>query len=123
MSNDILFICFTDRLDIKSDVWTIIHEESNLDSRMAAKYWKFFGYKAFNADIKYTLWVDASIQIIDSILPLLDDISMKYPHSSIITFHHPKRDCVYSEIFWVLMMGKESIKSLFKTLVFLLKNQ
>ena len=123
LSNNILFICFTDRLDVKSDVWTIIHDESNLDSRMAAKYWKFFGYKAFKENIKYTLWVDASIQIIDSILPLLDGISMKYPNSSILTFHHPKRSCVYSEIFWVFIMGKESIKSLFKTLVFLLKNQ
>ena len=39
-NNDVLFVCFTDRSDIKSDIWNIVHVESNSDnSRIAAKYW------------------------------------------------------------------------------------
>ena len=121
-NNNALFICFTDREDIKSDIWNIIHVESEHDSRMAAKYWKFFGYKGFSKETQYTIWVDASIRIVGSLLPLLEDIPKSYPSASILTFHHPQRDCVYSELFWVFLMGKESIKSLLKTWLFLKRN-
>lgn len=120
--NNALFVCFTDREDIKSDIWNIIHVDSEHDSRMSAKYWKFFGYKGFSKKAQYTVWVDASIRVIGPLLPLLKDIPNNYPSASILTFHHPQRDCVYSELFWVFVMGKDSIKSLLKTWLFLKRN-
>ena len=122
-NNNALFVCFTDREDIKSDIWNVIHVESEHDSRMSAKYWKFFGYKGFSKQAQYTIWVDASIRIVGSLLPLLEDISKSYPSAPILTFHHPQRDCVYSELFWVFFMGKDSIKSLFKTWLLLKRNR
>ena len=124
VNNDVLFVCFTDRSDIKSDIWNIVHVESNSDnSRIAAKYWKFFGYRCFARQSKITIWVDASLKILNSLLPLSHKILESSKSVSIITFHHPRRSCVYSELFWVFIMGKESIKNLLRTWFFLKKNR
>jgi len=117
-----LFVCFTDRKDIKSDYWNIIYLESQENSRLAAKYWKIFGYKEFTKYAKYVVWVDSSIKIIDSLMPLFENKSLQFKNASILTFHHPKRDCAYSEILWVFLMGKDSIGSLLKTWIFLKRN-
>jgi hypothetical protein len=122
LNNNALFVCFTDRKDLKSNIWNIIYVDGEQDTRLSAKYWKFFGYKGFALNTQFTIWVDASIRIIGSLLPLLEEMPNKYPNASIFTFHHPQRDCVYSEIFWVFVMGKDSIKSLLKTWVFLKRN-
>jgi len=123
LDDNVLFVCFTDRLDIESDVWNIIHVDSEKDSRMSAKYWKFFGYKGFDKQVKFSIWVDSSIQIIDSLLPLIKDIPKNYPNASVLTFHHPERVCAYSELFRVLLVGKDSIKNLLKTWFFLKRNK
>ncbi len=122
LDSDTLFICFTDRKDIQSNIWKIINIESDSDDRIAAKYWKFFGYKALECHSKYSIWVDASILIIKSPLVLIEDASQKNPNASIFTFHHPQRGCAYTELFWVFLMGKDSIRSLMKTWLFLIKN-
>jgi hypothetical protein len=116
-----LFVCFTDRESIKSDIWNVIYVESEHDSRMAAKYWKFFGYKGFSKQAQYTIWVDASVRIVNSLLPLVEDAKSD-TSASMLTFRHPKRDCAYSELFWVFAMGKDTVKNLLKTWAFLKRN-
>jgi hypothetical protein len=117
-SKDTLFVCFTNRKDIHSEIWNIIIVDSEKDSRMAAKYWKFFGYQSFTSIANFSIWVDSSLKIKSPLLPLLNN----YSKSTILTFHHPDRNCVYSELLRVLIMGKETITNLIKTFFFLRKN-
>ena len=42
---DVLYLCFSDRNDLQSDVWKIIRVKEYYDSRIAAKIWKIFGYQ------------------------------------------------------------------------------
>jgi len=123
VSEDILFVCFTNRKDIFSKVWNIIYQDCDLDKRMSAKYWKFFGYRYFQKKSKYIIWVDASLKIINSFLPLLNEIEQNDFKSSIFTFNHPNRNCVYSEFFWLFITGKENILNLIKTWFFLKKKR
>ena len=123
-NDDVLFVCFTDRSDIKSDIWNIVYLEGSSDSsRISAKYWKFFGYRCFAKQAKITIWVDASVKIINSLLPLSQEMLENTQSASILTYHHPQRSCVYTELFWIFAMGKESIKRLVKTWFFLKKNR
>ena len=117
-----LYICFTDRDDIKSNKWHIINVKSNEDDRISAKYWKFFGYKALESHCNYSIWVDASILIKESPFKLIEDTFKKKLNTSILTFHHPQRDCAYDEMLWIFLMGKDSFRSLLKTWIFLKNN-
>jgi hypothetical protein len=123
-NDNALFICFTDRTDIKSDIWNIVDIEGSFDnSRISAKYWKFFGYRSFTKQAKITIWVDASLKIINSLMPLSQEMLENTQGASILTFHHPQRSCAYSEFFWIFAQGQESIKSLVRTWFFLKKNR
>ena len=123
LNENVLFVCFSDRKDIQSDVWNIINVESKKDSRMAAKYWKFFGYKSFINQAYFSIWVDSSVKIIDSLSPLLSYFTINNSGSSLLTFHHPERNCVYPELFRVLISGKDSFKNILKTFLFLKRNK
>jgi len=121
-NDNAIFVCFTDRSDIKSDIWNIVYLEGSADSsRISAKYWKFFGYRSFTKLSIITIWVDSSVKIINSLLPLSNEMLENPKGVSILTFHHPRRSCIYSEFFWIFAMGKESIKSLVRTWFFLKK--
>ena len=123
-NDNAIFVCFTDRSDIKSDIWNIVYLEGSADSsRISAKYWKFFGYRSFTKLSIITIWVDSSVKIINSLLPLSNQMLENPKGVSILTFHHPRRSCIYSEFFWIFAMGKESIKSLVRTWFFLKKNK
>jgi hypothetical protein len=123
-NDNALFICFTDRSDIKSDIWKIVYIKGIVDnSRISAKYWKFFGYRSFTKQAKITIWVDASLKIINSLLPLSQEMLENTKGASILTFHHLQRSCAYSEFFWIFAQGQDSIKSLVRTWFFLKKNR
>ena len=108
-NDDALFVCFTDRSDIKSDIWNIVYIEGSADSsRMSAKYWKFFGYRSFAKQAKITIWVDASLKIINSLLTLSQEMLENKQGASMLTFHHLQRSCAYSEFFWIFVYTRRS---------------
>lgn len=122
-NENVLFVCFTDRKDIVSKKWKLIYHKSDLDPRLSAKYWKFFGYKYFSDLSNNVFWVDASLKIISSFSKLLKSIEKKSANKLILTFHNPSRNCVYDEFISLLIQGKENISNLISTWFFLKKNK
>jgi len=118
---DVLYLCFSDRNDLQSDVWKIIRVKEYYDSRIAAKIWKIFGYQILFNNTGIVIWVDASVKINKSLQPLVNElIDSEFP---MLTFRHPSRNCIYTELFWVLITGKESIVNILKIFSHLLKNR
>ena len=101
------YICFTDNLEMESDVWKIkpLPEEcEGLSQVKKQRYVKINAHKVLK-DYDLSIWIDGCITLNDDLnefLPtiLSDDISIYVPK-------HPIRDCIYKEAKAVISMGKD----------------
>lgn len=98
------FICFTDRKDLKSDIWEIkiINEIDLPPNRMNRKY-KMFP-NVFIPEYNTSLYVDSNIFIKRNPVELLDKYLIRY---DIALPKHFARNCVYKEAEEVVKLGKE----------------
>lgn len=91
--NDCSYVCFTDKENIKSDVWQIRHVNSGDDPRKTVREYKMFPHK-FLSEYKTSIWVDASLELQGNMWEYIK----KYQYSSpILLFPHPYRICIYEE--------------------------
>ena len=91
--NDCSYVCFTDRENIKSDVWQIRYVDSGEDPRKTVREYKMFPHK-FLSEYETSIWVDASLQLRGNMWEYIE----KYQYSSpILLFPHPYRICIYEE--------------------------
>lgn len=110
------YLAFTD-CDINSRFWKIIRLDesySHLDSVRKARKIKIVGHPALE-QYDCTVWIDGNIDIIGDItelLPLLDE-------HDLITFKHPRRDCVYEEAMSCLSSKRDSVDILKEHIEFL----
>ncbi|MBU5477599.1 DUF616 domain-containing protein [Eubacterium sp. MSJ-13] len=88
------YICFTDRDDIKSDIWEIkkIKIENNDYNRTAKKY-KLFPNKLF-PEYKWSIWIDGQLQITGDLRKLVNRYHTK---SNMICFLHQVRKSIKDE--------------------------
>lgn len=70
---------------------------------------------------KYSLWVDANIQIKDGIVPLLN--SLICSNTKIAGFRHPKRSCVYDEGEACKILNKDTHEVIDRQMNFLKKQE
>lgn len=80
------------------------------DPRRLAKIFKLFPHVLF-PNYKYSIWVDASIEIKKDLSQLVEGQSK---NQLIKFFKHPKRDCIYEEFKYVESLGYEDDKILAK---------
>lgn len=91
---DVDYIAFTDKIDLKSDTWKIIHIDNlGLDPVRTAKYFKILPH-LFLQDYQYSIWIDGNMKIKRDIQPLLEHL-YKDP---LTVFKHPDRNCIYKEM-------------------------
>ena len=91
---DISYICFSDRENLVSDSWKIIHCK-NIDNspRFIAKIFKIFPHKIF-CKTKYSLWVDGNYLVNENHYLFFN----KYKDVKHIKFYkHSLRNCIYDE--------------------------
>lgn len=100
----ITYICFSDNLNLKSDLWDIrkINIIENNNPRLNAKHPKILPHKYFTS-FEYSVWIDGSI------VPKIDIRYLIYKYlknSSIAFFKHYMRNCIYKEADTCIKLGK-----------------
>ena len=102
------YICFTDNLDLKSNVWDIRplpNETENLSQVKKQRYVKINSHKLLN-EYDLSIWVDGNVELKGDLNKfisetLTDDCSVYVPA-------HPFRSCIYDEAQAVISMKKDS---------------
>lgn len=89
------YVCFTDRLDIRSNVWKVIYKEKNeeYDTRRRAKIYKILPHKFF-PEYDLSIWVDGSVVIRGD---LREYIQEHLKRTNLLFMVHPWRNCIYAE--------------------------
>jgi dephospho-CoA kinase len=97
------FICFTDQINLKSDIWEIrIVENIDLPLNMMNRRYKILPH-LFLSEYEWSMYVDANILIRNNPFELANKYLSRY------NFTMPKhfaRDCVYNEAKECVILGK-----------------
>lgn len=101
------YICFTDNLELKSNVWDIKplpKETDELSQVKKQRYVKINPHKLLG-DYELSIWVDGNVELKGD---LNDFISKKIKDDDIICVpKHPQRNCIYEEERTVVAMKKD----------------
>ena len=102
------YVLFTDRqINCFSGVWDVKGVDKVSDDLIKCARWVKTHPELLLKDYDCSLWIDASIQIMDSYI--YDKVIELYENSAkISSVIHPERDCVYDEICTVIEFGVES---------------
>ncbi len=96
------YICFTDRVDCQSDVWTFCIVQSDLPPNLANRQYKALP-QIYLKEYKQSLYIDANIGLKKSPSSLFDKY-LQYGDMAIP--RHPFRDCIYEELERCVYSGK-----------------
>lgn len=87
------FICYTDDMSLKSDVWEIRKAYDGFkDPRRNSRVHKIMPHKYSDADI--TIWIDGNISLVISPEEIVDKCLGDY---DMVMFKHGSRNCIYDE--------------------------
>lgn len=105
------YICFTDNLELKSNVWKIMQlpeETAELSQVKKQRYVKINPHKILS-DYDISIWVDGNITIKGDLnqfinMELVDDCNVYVPQ-------HPVRNCMYDEATAVITLRKDKAEN------------
>ena len=102
------YFCFTDNLQLKSNVWKVVHNlkvnnTKNLTKPQLAREIKINIHR-FMLDFNKALWIDANQQI-NADLTFLFESNIEYDFTLL---NHPERNCVYKEGLACIQLNKDS---------------
>lgn len=96
------YICFTDDLSIKSDIWEIKPLDIiNNDIVRSAKRLKVLPHEYFK-DYNWSIWVDGKFQIKKDLVELILEHDL---HSNFLSFMHYKRNHIFDEAETCIALG------------------
>lgn len=109
INDDFDYICFTDNLSLRSDIWTIKPlpvETEGLSQVKKQRYVKINAHKILK---NYTLsiWVDGNVTIKGDLNTLIKKCGANGNKCSVFVPKHPQRQCIYDEANVVLLMKKD----------------
>lgn len=95
IDRNIDYVCFTDDLEMKSDIWSVVYVEKlpDTDPRRASKIYKILPHKYFS-DYDVSIWIDGTATVRGNLREYIKKY-MKY--SNILFCPHPWRNCIYQE--------------------------
>jgi len=97
------FICFTDRKDLKSDIWEIrIVEKIDLPLNMMNRKYKILPHLFLN-EYEWSMYVDSNIKISSNPLYLAQKYLNEY---DFVMPKHFARNCLYNEALECITLGK-----------------
>lgn len=104
------YICFTDNLEMKSDIYKIIIQKSKFqDVTRDARMRKILSH-VFLSDYDYTIWVDSSIKV--NKFDVKEYIEKALQNEDIAVFPHSARECVYDEAKMCEHYKKDDVKTM-----------
>jgi hypothetical protein len=107
ISNSFDYVCFTDNVNLKSDIWDIRplpKETEGLSQVKKQRYVKINAHKVLS-EYDLSIWVDGCVTLKGDLNELLNDtIKEEY---SIYVPTHPSRNCIYSEAIAIVKMRKD----------------
>ena len=86
------YIMFTNRKDVKSDVWKVVNVTSPLPNYLAARYVYINSHRFIPKEYEYSLMIGGQIHIIGDINNLDVDYDADFS-----MMKHPCRTCIYQE--------------------------
>jgi hypothetical protein len=101
------FYCFTNRKDLRSNVYKIIHIDSKFpgDNNRSAKHFKIFPHEYLD-EYEYSVWVDARTYVISE--NIFSDVKELLINDNLAIFRHPERDSVFEEADICIKWGKDT---------------
>lgn len=118
------YLCFTNNMKLKSDVWKVIYieNENELDNRALSRKIKIVGHPVIEDNYDISIWVDGAIQIRGSVKCFLNDVCC-LDRYNIACFRHRMRNCVYDEAIACIIHRKASKKDIQEFLDFMEKEK
>ena len=110
------FVCFTDRTDIESDVWTIRPTLKIYDGVRDSKKPKILPHR-YLQEYDISLWIDGDVQIIGDINFLVDTYLQDKDYA---VFNHKycsgnnSRSCIYEEARFIKWIGDQQSPKRYK---------
>ena len=107
--NDALdYLCFTNNRSLMSETWKIVYVDEDLDNQLLQRKIKILCHK-YLSDYDTSLYMDGKVLIRKDVLGFIernlkDDVEL-------VGFKHPERDCIYEEIYFCILFGKETLSS------------
>ena len=96
------YICYTNRKDLKSNVWKIKYiNNKKLSNVKAARCIKIRFFYYVESDL--VIWCDASMIINTN----LNDFITKHHRGNFTILQHPIRDCIYQEAYACIKLNKD----------------
>lgn len=109
---DVDYICFTDELRHKSDIWKFVKVDNEFENlRYKAREIKLNPHKYLDG-YDYSLWVDGNIRILKNLNSFFEDLINE--KVSIATFKHFSRNCVYEEALECIATKKDNKSNIYK---------
>jgi hypothetical protein len=103
-TDEIEFICFSDREVEISEPWKlVVVETEDLKPLVHAKLYKIFPHILF-PNAESSIWIDGTIHVMSDIQGLFSEA---LSNAKMATFSHPSRNCVYKEAKACKRLGKE----------------
>lgn len=105
------YICFTDNMDLKSEIWDIKplpKETEGLTQIKKQRYVKINPHKLLS-EYEISIWVDGNVDVKGNVSELIKKILVD--DCSIYVPKHPQRGCIYDEVRPVISMKKDTAEN------------
>lgn len=103
------YVCFTDNLLLKSNIWQIRPLPKEVESLSQIKRQRYIKINAHKVLSEYDLsiWVDGNIRLGDDLNKFMDEYGIDLK-SSIYVPEHPGRNSIYQEYYAILSYRKDT---------------
>jgi len=85
------FVCFTDRADLRSERWQVVHQARALSPRRSNRHVKALLHRYVSGP---TLYIDAEFQVVADPRPVAEAALERHHWAAT---RHPNRDCLFDE--------------------------
>lgn len=99
------YICFTNNRNLKSDIWKIKYDESDiLDNTKWQRRHKVMAHE-YLSEYEWSVYVDGNVRILGNMREYIEKESKKSP---ILCLKHPDRENVFEEAEECIKLGKDN---------------
>lgn len=101
---NIEYVCFTDDVDFKSDIWQVrlLNRDEIGENPLKVRELKFFPHKLF-PEYDMSIWLDSKYVIKGDIR---EYVAKYYQGNKLLFFPHYSRDCIYEEAIRCIQLQK-----------------
>ena len=102
------YFCFTNDKSLISDTWDIIYINEPLDNQLLQRKVKILCCE-YLSDYDLSLYIDGKVTVRKDVLPFINTYLKR--NVDLVGFKHPQRSCIYDEIYFCVVLGKEKLST------------